>query len=160
MVTIYGARGKAEAMIARVRRVHDRIAGSTPAGNAYRANDPELLNWVQGTAAYGFGRAETAVAVTQVANGAAVQSPAGIASGGTRPWPAPLRLRRLRAATTTNSRFRRDKLLRQTRFRRATAPRTSPAKRLALGDQQSTVAWGQRTGQCPSRPQALQRETP
>jgi uncharacterized protein (DUF2236 family) len=54
MVTIYGARGKAEAMIARVRRMHDRIAGSTPAGKPYRANDPELLNWVQATAAYGF----------------------------------------------------------------------------------------------------------
>jgi uncharacterized protein (DUF2236 family) len=54
MVTIYGARSTAEALIARVRRMHDRIAGSTPAGKAYRANDPELLNWVQGTAAYGF----------------------------------------------------------------------------------------------------------
>jgi uncharacterized protein (DUF2236 family) len=54
MVTIYGARGTAEAMIARVRRMHDRVAGSTPAGKAYRANDPELLNWVQGTAAQGF----------------------------------------------------------------------------------------------------------
>jgi uncharacterized protein (DUF2236 family) len=54
MVTIYGARSKAEAMIARVRRMHDRVAGSTPAGKAYRANDPELLNWVQATAAYGF----------------------------------------------------------------------------------------------------------
>jgi uncharacterized protein (DUF2236 family) len=57
MVTIYGARGKAEAMIARVRQMHDRVNGSTPAGEAYRANDPELLNWVQGTAAYGFLRA-------------------------------------------------------------------------------------------------------
>ena len=54
MVTIYGARSTAEAMIGRVRRMHDRVAGSTPAGKAYRANDPELLNWVQGTAAYGF----------------------------------------------------------------------------------------------------------
>jgi uncharacterized protein (DUF2236 family) len=54
MVTIYGARSQAEAMIARVRRMHDRVAGLTPAGNAYHANDPELLNWVQGTAAYGF----------------------------------------------------------------------------------------------------------
>jgi ER-bound oxygenase mpaB/B'/Rubber oxygenase, catalytic domain len=34
--------------------MHDRVAGSTPAGKAYRANDPELLNWVQATAAYGF----------------------------------------------------------------------------------------------------------
>jgi uncharacterized protein (DUF2236 family) len=54
MVTIYGARITAEAMIARVRRMHDRISGSTPTGQAYRANDPELPNWVQGTAAYGF----------------------------------------------------------------------------------------------------------
>jgi uncharacterized protein (DUF2236 family) len=54
MVTIYGARSKAEAMIARVRRMHDRVVGLTPAGVAYRANDPELLNWVQSTAAYGF----------------------------------------------------------------------------------------------------------
>ena len=54
MVTIYGARSVAEAMITRVRRMHDRVAGSTPAGKVYRANDPELLNWVQSTAAYGF----------------------------------------------------------------------------------------------------------
>jgi uncharacterized protein (DUF2236 family) len=54
MVTIYGARSTAEAMIARVRRIHDRVAGTTPSGEAYCANDPELLKWVQGTAAYGF----------------------------------------------------------------------------------------------------------
>src|SRR5205085_11944967 len=40
LVTIYGARDTAEAMIARIRRMHDRVAGSTPAGKAYRANDP------------------------------------------------------------------------------------------------------------------------
>jgi uncharacterized protein (DUF2236 family) len=54
LVTIYGARGKAEAMIAGIRRMHDRVTGLTPAGEIYRANDPELLNWVQATAAYGF----------------------------------------------------------------------------------------------------------
>lgn len=54
MVTVYGARSTAEAMIARVRRMHDMVAGTTPSGAAYRANDPELLTWVQGTAAYGF----------------------------------------------------------------------------------------------------------
>jgi uncharacterized protein (DUF2236 family) len=54
MMTIYGARRTAEAMIARVRRMHDRVTGSTPTGKTYRANDPELLNWVQGTAAFGF----------------------------------------------------------------------------------------------------------
>src|SRR5262249_22588122 len=40
-----------------VRRVHDRITGFTPSGEAYCANDPELLNWVHGTAAYGFAQA-------------------------------------------------------------------------------------------------------
>jgi uncharacterized protein (DUF2236 family) len=44
-------------MIARIRRMHDKVIGSTPTGKAYRASDPELLNWVQGTAAYGFLRA-------------------------------------------------------------------------------------------------------
>jgi len=54
MVTIYGARSTAEAMIARVQRMHVAVAGTTPSGEAYRANDPELLSWVHGTAAYGF----------------------------------------------------------------------------------------------------------
>jgi uncharacterized protein (DUF2236 family) len=45
---------RAEVMIARIRRMHDGVAGLTPTGKAYRANDLELLNWVQGTAAYGF----------------------------------------------------------------------------------------------------------
>jgi uncharacterized protein (DUF2236 family) len=50
MVTIYGARSTAEAMIARVRRMHDMVAGTTPSGEAYCANNLELLNWVQATA--------------------------------------------------------------------------------------------------------------
>ncbi|MGX7876744.1 oxygenase MpaB family protein [Mesorhizobium sp. ORM6] len=57
MVTVYGPRTMAEAMIARVRRIHDRVAGVTSSGEMYCANDPDLLNWVQGTAAYGFVRA-------------------------------------------------------------------------------------------------------
>jgi uncharacterized protein (DUF2236 family) len=54
MVTVYGARSQAEAMIAGIRRVHDRITGQTPAGQPYRANDPELLDWVHATASFGF----------------------------------------------------------------------------------------------------------
>jgi uncharacterized protein (DUF2236 family) len=54
MVTIYGARSTAEPMIARIRRMHEMVAGTTASGEAYRANEPDLLNWVQGTAAYGF----------------------------------------------------------------------------------------------------------
>jgi uncharacterized protein (DUF2236 family) len=54
MVTVYGARSTAEAMIAGVRRMHERVAGDTPAGAAYRASDVELLDWVQATASFGF----------------------------------------------------------------------------------------------------------
>jgi uncharacterized protein (DUF2236 family) len=53
-VTVYGARSVAEPMIARVRRMHDMVAGTTLSGKPYRANDPALLNWVYATAAYGF----------------------------------------------------------------------------------------------------------
>ncbi|MEM9014829.1 MAG: oxygenase MpaB family protein [Pseudomonadota bacterium] len=54
MVTVYGAQSVAERMIAGVRRMHDRVAGVTPDGTPYAANDEELLNWVQATASFGF----------------------------------------------------------------------------------------------------------
>ena len=54
MVTIYGPAETAKELIARVVRMHDRVEGATPAGARYRANDVELLNWVQATAAFGF----------------------------------------------------------------------------------------------------------
>lgn len=54
MVTVYGARSTAEKMIAGVGRMHSRVAGATPAGQAYRADDPELLDWVQATTSFGF----------------------------------------------------------------------------------------------------------
>ena len=59
MVTVYGARSEAEKMIAGVRRAHDRITGRTSDGTLYRANDPELLSWVQATAQFGFLQAYT-----------------------------------------------------------------------------------------------------
>jgi uncharacterized protein (DUF2236 family) len=54
MVTVYGASSQAEAMIAGVRRVHERVRGTAETGQAYEANDPELLVWVQATAMFGF----------------------------------------------------------------------------------------------------------
>lgn len=57
MVTVYGARSVAEAMIAGVVRRHDQVRGTTPAGEAYRANDVGLLTWVQATAGWGFAEA-------------------------------------------------------------------------------------------------------
>jgi uncharacterized protein (DUF2236 family) len=54
MVTIFGPRSKAEAMIAGVVRRHDRVSGQTSEGEPYHANDPVLLDWVQATAGFGF----------------------------------------------------------------------------------------------------------
>ncbi len=54
MMTVYGARSRAEAMIAGVTRMHERVSGVTPDGAPYRATDPELLDWVHATASFGF----------------------------------------------------------------------------------------------------------
>ena len=54
MVTVYAARSRAEATIARVVRMHERVKGRTREGARYEASDPELLDWVQATAGYGF----------------------------------------------------------------------------------------------------------
>jgi uncharacterized protein (DUF2236 family) len=45
MVTIYGARSTVEAMIARIRRMHDAIVGTTPSGEAYYAMTPNFASW-------------------------------------------------------------------------------------------------------------------
>ena len=61
MVTVYGARSMAEAMIAGVGRQHARVSGRTPDGQAYRADDVELLDWVQATASFSFLEAYSAL---------------------------------------------------------------------------------------------------
>jgi uncharacterized protein (DUF2236 family) len=57
MVTVYGARSIAVPMIARVVRMHAKVAGQTPAGIPYSAGDAQLLSWVQATASFGFAEA-------------------------------------------------------------------------------------------------------
>jgi uncharacterized protein (DUF2236 family) len=44
--TTFGAADDAQAMIDRIRSVHDRVKGKTPDGREYRASDPHLLRWV------------------------------------------------------------------------------------------------------------------
>lgn len=53
-LTTYGGRGEAEAVIARVRRIHDHVRGTLPDGTPYAANDPALLAWVHVTEALSF----------------------------------------------------------------------------------------------------------
>lgn len=54
LLTCYGPASKARAAIGAVNRMHGRVQGSTPSGEAYHALDPVLLDWVAATAAYGF----------------------------------------------------------------------------------------------------------
>ena len=54
MVGVYGPKRAAERVIRGVTNMHSRVNGTTPKGEAYRALDVELLDWVSATAAYGF----------------------------------------------------------------------------------------------------------
>lgn len=58
--TVYAPAETATRIIRMVNRMHDRVAGHTPAGMAYRANDPTLLNWVRATVDFGFMEAYSA----------------------------------------------------------------------------------------------------
>jgi uncharacterized protein (DUF2236 family) len=53
-LTTYGGRDEAEAVIAHVRAIHDRIRGTLADGTPYAANDPALLAWVHVTEAASF----------------------------------------------------------------------------------------------------------
>lgn len=52
--TSYAPTGEVETLVEKVRRIHTRVRGSTPDGQAYAADDPALLTWVHVTEAYGF----------------------------------------------------------------------------------------------------------
>ncbi|MBY9065783.1 oxygenase MpaB family protein [Hyphomonas sp. WL0036] len=54
MVGTYGPASAARRVIQGVNNMHARVNGETPNGEAYRALDPELLDWVSATAGYGF----------------------------------------------------------------------------------------------------------
>jgi uncharacterized protein (DUF2236 family) len=53
-LTTYGGRAEAEAVIARVRGIHNHVRGTLPNGTPYVANDPSLLAWVHVTEAMSF----------------------------------------------------------------------------------------------------------
>ncbi|WP_243455575.1 oxygenase MpaB family protein [Sphingosinicella sp. BN140058] len=53
-VTTYGSAADADAMIGRVRRIHDHVHGTLPDGTPYSANDPDLLTWVHVAGAASF----------------------------------------------------------------------------------------------------------
>jgi uncharacterized protein (DUF2236 family) len=53
-MTTYGGRAEAEAMLARVKGIHDHVSGVLPDGTPYYANDPALLAWVHVTEGLSF----------------------------------------------------------------------------------------------------------
>jgi uncharacterized protein (DUF2236 family) len=52
--TTFGTVDDAEAAIARVRGIHERVRGRDPQGRPYRASDPRLLSWVHVAEAHSF----------------------------------------------------------------------------------------------------------
>ncbi len=54
MLGVYGPKSMAQRVIGGVNRMHAKVAGETPKGEKYTAQDPELLDWVSATAQYGF----------------------------------------------------------------------------------------------------------
>lgn len=54
LVGVYGPASAARKVIGGVNRMHAQVKGTTPGGEAYRALDPELLDWVAATAGFGF----------------------------------------------------------------------------------------------------------
>ncbi|MEO1786411.1 MAG: oxygenase MpaB family protein [Pseudomonadota bacterium] len=54
MITVYAARSVAEDVIGRIGRMHANVKGTTRSGLTYRADDPQLLTWVQVTASAQF----------------------------------------------------------------------------------------------------------
>jgi uncharacterized protein (DUF2236 family) len=63
-MTTFGTIPDAEAAIARVRSVHERVRGQDGAGRQYRASDPHLLTWVHLAEADSFLRAHQAFGAT------------------------------------------------------------------------------------------------
>ena len=53
-VTTYGHHYKAEAVIAKVKAIHEQVSGTLPDGTEYRATDPHLLAWVHVAGAINF----------------------------------------------------------------------------------------------------------
>ncbi len=62
--TTFGTVRDAEATIAHVRAIHERVRGKDPRGRSYRASDPHLLGWVHVAEAHSFLTAHQRYAAT------------------------------------------------------------------------------------------------
>jgi uncharacterized protein (DUF2236 family) len=62
--TTFGTVGDAEALIERIRTIHQRVRGQAPDGRPYAASDPHLLRWVHCAEADSFLRTHQRYGVT------------------------------------------------------------------------------------------------
>ncbi len=82
--TAFGTADDAEAAVARVRAIHDRVTGTAPDGRPYAANDPRLLGWVHCTETDSFLRAHQRYGAVPLAAGDADRYVAEMAEIGLR----------------------------------------------------------------------------
>lgn len=54
LIGTYGPQQTARDVIGKITKMHARVTGETPNGEAYQALDEDLLDWVSATASYGF----------------------------------------------------------------------------------------------------------
>ncbi len=80
--TTYASADEAEAMVKVIRKVHDRVKGTTPAGEPYEANDPHNLAWVHCTEVDGFLRSFRRYGSVEISNAEADQYVAEMAKVG------------------------------------------------------------------------------
>lgn len=139
-LTTYGGREEAEAVIARVRAIHARVAGTLPDGTPYRADDPALLAWVHVTEVTSFlsaYRRYAEPAMSRRAQDAYVAEMARIGRAvGADPVPEDLRgaealLRRFRPSLRADARSR--EVARLVLSQRPASGAVAPFQALALG---------------------------
>lgn len=68
-MTTFGPADQAEAVIARIRRIHQGVRGTASDGRPYSANDPHLLKWVHVTEIDSFLRAHRRFGDTALTDG-------------------------------------------------------------------------------------------
>src|SRR5512146_315425 len=108
-VTTFGRAEDAQAAIARVRAVHERVTGTAPDGRPYAASDPHLLTWVHIAEADSFLRAHTRFGTRPLDQAGRDGYVADMARIGAAPsWPRPRRPARRRGSCCSARRCRRS----------------------------------------------------
>lgn len=80
--TTFGSASDAERMVRNIRKIHDRVTGTTPSGQPYAANEPRNLAWVHATEVDGFLRSYRRYGASDISDSEADQYVAEMARVG------------------------------------------------------------------------------